>query len=443
MTKHLIYLSVPGLRPRDVQDASATPTLHAWASSGTLAKVEPTFPCVTSTVQASTWTGLGPDRHGVIANGFYHRDREEVEFWVGRNGVVGGDQLWDSIARAKLTSAVWHAQNIKDAAADFIVTPEPIHHDDGRMELSCYAKPDGLYDRLIADLGHFPLQHYWGPRAGIESSKWIVDAAQWLITESDPNFHYIYLPHLDYASQKFGPDSPQATQALRDLDSELARLAAFVASAPAGEDAVFLVASEYAMTDVSQVVYPNVELHKAGLLRTREHADGTVIDYENSRAFAMVDHQCAHVYVPNGDVDAVVALFSGAGGVDGVYAGAERAAIGMEHPRAGEVVLVARADSWFAYYWWLNETDAPSFARTVDIHRKPGYDPVELFFDPKTKSIPLDATLVRGSHGAPVATEAQRGALLCSRRTQHVEEHSTYRDTDIKSIVLGMLAVSG
>ncbi len=441
MTKHLIYLSVPGLRARDVSDASITPTLHAWAGAGVLAEIAPSFPCVTSTVQATTWTGTGPEQHGVIANAFYDRDRKEVEFWVGRNGMVQGDQIWDAVAGAQMTSAVWHAQNIKDAAADFIITPEPIHHDDGRTELSCYSKPDGLYDRMLPNLGQFPLQHYWGPLAGIESSKWILDAAQWLISAHDPNFHYIYLPHLDYASQKFGPDSPQAIEALRSLDAELARFAAFVASTPSTQDAVFLVVSEYALTDVSGVVYPNVALHELGLLRTREPQDGSVIDFENSRAFAMVDHQCAHVYVSDDDVDAVVALFREMDGIDSVYARDERSDIGMNHARSGEVVLVARPDHWFAYYWWLRDADAPTFARTVDIHRKPGYDPVELFFDPKTKSIPLDATLVKGSHGAPVASGAQRGAIVCSRPSPLIEGGRIYRDTEIKPLVTGLLGL--
>jgi predicted AlkP superfamily pyrophosphatase or phosphodiesterase len=444
MTRHLIYLSIPGLRPRDVADASVTPTLHAWANAGTLANVAPTFPCVTSTVQASMWTGAGPQSHGVIANGFYHRDRSEVEFWVARNNVVQGDQVWDAIARESgLTSAVWHAQNIKDAAADFIITPEPIHEPDGSTKLWCYGKPDGLYERLIADLGHFPLQHYWGPLAGIESTKWIIAAAQWLITNHDPNFHYVYIPHLDYASQKHGPNSPQATEALRELDAVLAGFADFVRSSPAGQDAVFLVASEYAMTDVSGVVYPNRTLCEAGLLALTEKPDGVTIDFSGSQAFAMVDHQVAHIYAKPDAIDQVAALFADTVGVDSVHKGSDRSVIGLDHPRSGQVVLTAKPDHWFAYYWWSNDADAPPFARTVDIHRKPGYDPVELFFDPKSRSIPLDASLVRGSHGAPVNTDDQLGALVCSQPTDLMHSSVTYRDTDMKRIVLGLLGLTG
>ena len=442
MTEHLIFLSVPGLRPKDVKNAEATPTLYRWANEGCLSPVVPTFPCVTSSVQASMWTGLQPGEHGVIGNGFYHRDRKEVEFWVGRNDVVDGEQIWDAIAASgRLTSAVWHAQNIKDASADYIVTPAPIHEPDGTTKLWCYSKPDGLYQQLIDALGHFPLQHYWGPLSNIKSSEWIIAAAKWLIDKHDPNFHYIYIPHLDYASQKYGPDSVQAGEALRDVDRLFCDLECHVMSSTASRDAVFLVASEYAMTDVCGVVYPNAALRQHGLLRTHDTADGNVIDYEASRAFAVVDHQCAHVYAQEDAIDEVVAIFEGVIGVDGVYARSDRTAIGMCHARAGEVVLVARRDHWFAYYWWSDESDAPAFARTVDIHRKPGYDPVELFFDAATRSIPLDASLVKGSHGAPARDEDQWGALICSHGIPNSEPTRQYRDVDVKALILGLLGL--
>jgi len=443
VTKHLIYLSVPGLRPQDIIDQSATPTLHAWANAGHVAEFQPSFPCVTSPVQASIWTGVPPDRHGVIANGFYHRDRHAVEFWVARNDVISRRQIWDIIADAPgLTSAVWHAQNIKDAAADFIITPAPIHEPDGSMKLWCYAKPDGLYQQLLDDLGHFPLQHYWGPLANIESSKWILAAAQWLIRRHDPNFHYIYLPHLDYAAQKFGPNSQQATQAVTELDRLLADFQSFVQSQPAGADAVFLVASEYAMTDVSGVVYPNRLLRDQGLLQTVHHDDGERIDFPATKAFAMVDHQCAHIYTKDRYIDAVVELFTGIGGIQCVSARGVRSSLAINHPNSGDVVLAAEPDHWFAYYWWRDDANAPSFAHTVDIHQKPGYDPVELFFDPATRSIPLDASLVKGSHGAPATTASQLGAIICSQPTPHITPHQRIRDVDVKPLVLQLLGLN-
>ncbi|MEK7731490.1 MAG: nucleotide pyrophosphatase/phosphodiesterase family protein, partial [Planctomycetota bacterium] len=282
-TEHLVFLSVPGLRPRDI-DKDNTPTLYSWANVGALAEIIPTFPCVTSCVQASMLTGTPPGVHGVIANGFYHRDRQEVEFWVGHNDVIVGEQIWDAIRRRRpgFTSAVWHAQNIKGAAADFIVTPAPIHEPDGKMKLWCYSKPDGLYQQLLDAMGHFPLQRYWGPLANLDSTKWILNAAVWFTEKHRPNLHWIYIPHLDYAAQKFGPNSPQAQNALKELDQCLAEFARHI-SALSGET-VFLVAGEYALTDVAGVVYPNRLLREAGLLAIREDGGREYLDFKNSTA---------------------------------------------------------------------------------------------------------------------------------------------------------------
>ncbi|MCH7813770.1 MAG: alkaline phosphatase family protein [Planctomycetes bacterium] len=439
MSEHVILLSIPGLRPGDVTDA--TPTLKRWAEAGAAAPLIPTFPCVTSPVQASLWTGTPPDRHGIIANGFYHRDRQEIEFWVGRNPLIDGRQIWDVLAASPgRTSAVWHAQNIKDAAADFIVTPAPIHEPDGTTKLWCYSKPDGLYQQLIDDLDPFPLQHYWGPLAGIPSTRWILAGARWLIERQDPNFHYVYLPHLDYAAQRFGPNAPQANEALVALDEALAEFDAFLERSPIAEDVVVLVVSEYAMTEVSKVVFPNRLLRDAGLAAIERGDDGETLDLAASAAFAMVDHQFAHVYCRDAQAtERAAEVFAGVDGLAGVYAGAQRTEIGLDHRRSGEIVLVAEPDAWLAYYWWLEDQAAPAFARTVDIHRKPGYDPVELFVDRATRGIPLDATLVLGSHGAPAGSPQQQAVVICSRPSSVVEADRRYRDVDVKGMVLDLL----
>ncbi len=467
-TEHLIFLSVAGLRSKDI-DQATTPTLHAWANRGALAELVPTFPCVTSCVQASMWTGTPPAAHGVIANGFYQRDRRAVEFWVGRNDMIAGEQVWDAVhaTRPGFSSAVWHGQNIKGAGADFIVTPAPIHEPDGTTKLWCYSKPDGLYQRLLDDMGHFPLQHYWGPIANIESTRWILGAAHWLIEKHAPNLHWIYVPHLDYAAQKFGPNSAEERAALVEFDQELARLAGRVAESSIGEDVVYLVAGEYAMTDVAGVVYPNRVLREAGLLSTRVEEGSEYIDFAHTPAFAMVDHQFAHVYtnpaepraqwnpdlwgarastqspgfltIPHGDMTKIADLFRDREGIAGVYVGDDRNIVGLKHERAGDIILVAEDTHWFAYYWWLDDAAAPPFARTVDIHNKPGYDPVELFLDPKTKGIPLDAELVKGSHGVPATEPQHRTALICSVQSDAVVSGRAYRDTDIKRITLELL----
>jgi predicted AlkP superfamily pyrophosphatase or phosphodiesterase len=445
ITEHLIVFSVPGLRPGDI-NRDATPTLHAWANQGVLAELTPTFPCVTSPVQASMWCGTPPREHGVIGNGFYHRERSEVEFWVARNDVIAGEQVWDAMSqrRPQCTSAIWHAQNIKGAAADYIVTPAPIHNDDGSTDLWCYSKPDGLYAELIDELGHFPLQHYWGPLANIESTRWILKGASWLIEKHQPNLHWVYLPHLDYAAQKFGPNSAEAMVSLAELDHELRTFSETLMESRLENKVAFLVTGEYALTEVSESIYPNRLLRDAGLLAIRKANDHEYIDLKNCQAFAVVDHQFAHVYVNPADAQTiakVVDVLRQAPGIDGVFAGEDRKQVGLDHPRSGEIVILADPARWFTYYWWLHDDAAPPFARTVDIHNKPGYDPVELFFDPVTKSIPIDTSLVKGSHGVPATQRKHQTAMICSMSSTAIESGQFYRDTDVKRITLDLLGI--
>ncbi len=429
--QHLILVSVPGLRTRDL---AYMPRLREMAGRGTTRELIPTFPCVTSAVQANMLTGRPPRGHGIIGNGFFYRDRGEVELWVGRNGLFETEQLWDSLARRGVSQAAWIPQNIKDAAVDFIVTPEPIHHPDGRTELWCYSKPEGLYERLLKDLGHFPLMHFWGPMANVRSTEWIVNAALWLLQRERPRFNYIYFPHLDYQAQKFGPDSPEQAAACREADEQLGRLFDGAAALKL-PDAGFLIASEYAMTDVSRVLYPNRVLRDAGLARFDQRDGAEFLNLRESLAFAVVDHQFAHVYVrEQTEIDAVAGLFEGVDGIAAVLTGDDRRTLHVDHPRSGEVVLVCEPDAWLAYYWWHDDAKAPPFARTVDIHSKPGYDPVEMYIDMKTKQTPLDATLIKGSHGAPAGTPEQFGACIASDATL-LPGCPTIRDVEIRAIV--------
>lgn len=434
--KTLILISMPGLRTRDLEHM---PRLKALADRGATREFIPTFPCVTSPVQASMLTGRAPNSHGIIGNGFFHRDRGKVELWVGRNGMIEGDQLWNTLASRGVTSAAWHTQNIKDAAATFIVTPEPKHHPDGRTELWCYAKPEGLYEKLLTDLGHFPLMNYWGPMTSIKSTEWTINAALWLIQRERPQFNYIYFPHLDYNGQKFGPNSAQQAESCREADIQIGRLVDGM-NAIGMTDAAYLVVGEYAMTDVSRVLYPNRMLREAGLARVEQRPDGEYLNAAESLAFAVVDHQFANVYVKDRtDIDAAAGIFEGLDGIAEVLVGKDRGV--MDHPRAGEVVLVCEPDTWLAYYWWHDDAFAPPFARTVDIHAKPGYDPVEMFIDMPTRSTPLNASLIKGSHGAPANDPEQYAACIASAASMFTTTgEANIRDTEIRGIVERYLA---
>ena len=441
MADHVILLSIPGLRPQDLE---RMPKLTALTQGGDRAQLVPSFPAVTWPVQANMLTGKLPRHHGVIANGFYWRDKQEVEMWTAWNEKIQSPQIWDLLHQQnrELTSAVWFPMLSKGCGADYICMPAPIHNPDGSESLWCYTKPVELYGTLRDTFGHFPLKHFWGPLANIQSTAWIADSAGFAMQQYRPNFFYIYLPHLDYAAQRSGPDSEPANKAVVELDEVIGRLAATAAQAYEGKNLLWLVAGEYAITPVDHVSFPNRVLREAGLLTVEKKEDGEHLDLENSQAWALVDHQFSHVFVKHANakvIDRVVDLFATLPGMAEVLVGEERAKYLLDHERSGEAILISTPNSWQAYYWWLDDALAPKYARTVDIHQKPGYDPVELHFDFATKSIPLNASLVKGSHGAPAALESQRTVLLSSQKGVFVETPTP--DTDLADIVCRQFGV--
>jgi len=436
MERNLVLLSIPGLREKDVAVMSR---LRELTAGGEIVNLVPGFPCVTCPVQAAMTTGKRPREHGVVANGFYWRDRRRVEMWTSPADCIESPQIWDLLSQHSdgIRSAVWFPLHSKGCEADYVCTPAPIHNPDGSESLWCYTRPTELYGRLRDRLGHFPLQHFWGPMANVKGTAWIVDSAIYAAEQFRPNFFYIYLPNLDYAAQRTGPDSAAADGAVAELDEQIGRLAEGLRAAYGDRDLRWLVAGEYTITPVDHVFFPNRILRMAGLVKVRATAAGEELDIERSRAFAMVDHQLSHVFVADADprtIAKVVDTFTGMPGVADVLAGERLAHYDLDHARSGEVVLVSSPNSWQSYYWWLDDAQAPGFARTVDIHRKPGYDPVELFIDTATKSIPLDASLVRGSHGAPAHDPSQMTVLVCDQPGLFPER--AIRDTDVFGVVL-------
>lgn len=435
MPQPLVLLSIPALREKDV---GGMQNLRSVMAGGEIVELTPSFPCVTCTVQAAMTTGKTPAEHGIVANGWYRRQQRRVEMWTAPNEAIEASQFWDLLSHHDrgLNSAVWFPLHSKGCEADYVCTPAPIHNPDGSESLWCYTRPGELYGELRDTLGHFPLMNYWGPMASVKASQWIADSAAFAARRWTPDFFYIYLPHLDYAAQRSGPDSEPALAAIAELDAVIGTLAAGMREAY-GEDPIWMAAGEYAMTAVDHVAYPNRILREAGLLAVREEDGSEHLDFERSQAFAMVDHQCAHVYVADGDEQQarrIGELFRHQAGIAEVLVGAERARYHLDHPRSGEVVLISTPQSWQAYYWWFDDSRAPRYARTVDIHRKPGYDPVELFFDPATKGIPLDATRIKGSHGAPATDAAQKTVLLASEPLRFSAPAVT--DTEVFNAVL-------
>lgn len=358
----------------------------------------PPFPAVTCTAQATFRTAAPPGRHGMVANGFHHRDLGRPMFWEQSSGLVSGPRIWDGLRERGRTVGQLFWQQSLGRDADVLLSPAPIHKHHGGLVQDCYARPAGLYRDLVARVGRkFSLFSYWGPLASDKSTRWIVDATEKVMRSPAPDLLLTYLPHLDYEQQKSGPGSAKSVKAFDVLAKELARLVA------AAEDAGYRVVifGDYAITDVHAPVFPNRALREAGLLTLRDIRGMLYPDLAACRAFAVVDHQVAHVTVPDpADLPATREALAALPGVGRVLGKEEKHAVGLDHPRAGELVLEAGPGRWFAYPWWTEKGEAPDYAGHVDIHNKPGYDPAELFFALwPPMHVSTDATKVKGSHG--------------------------------------------
>ncbi|MFL6483278.1 MAG: alkaline phosphatase family protein [Nitrososphaera sp.] len=427
-----ILLDIVGLEQKHL-DSGLLPNIAKLAENGEVAKLEPTFPAVTSSVQASILTGKFPKEHGIIANGLYDRSTYSVSFWEQPSSLVQTPRIWDTIKqRSDKKTAVLFWQNTMYANSDIVVTPRPIHLDD-KMVMWCYSKPQGYYEKLKERLGEFNLASYWGPLASSNSSEWIANAAEYTMETERPNFLFVYIPHVDYSAQRFGKGSVQVNDDLKIADEIVGRLAQKATDIGIRNETQFVILSEYSFNDVDGAIPLNLVLRDADLLSVRTIQEKEYLDFEYSKAFAMVDHQVSHIFIKDGYEKEARKALENAPGIDKVLDSRSKKEMAIGHERSGELIAISAKDKWFSYYWWHEDNRAPEFARKVDIHRKPGYDPVELFFDPKTKSIPLEPRMVKGSHGRPVDLETEEGLAFYASSKRHgiVSESGTARCVDI------------
>ncbi len=437
-----VVLNVVGLSQRLI--GADTPHIRQWMEKGRLVPIEPVLPAVTCSAQATYLTGKWPAEHGIVGNGWYFQAECEIKFWRQSNRLVQRPKIWD-VLRAEFpdfscANLFWWYNMY--STVDYSVTPRPNYLADGRKIPDVYSQPADLRDYLQQELGQFPLFNFWGPNTSIRSSRWIADATLLTDRRYDPTLTLVYLPHLDYNLQRYGHQHPSIASDLREIDAIVGELIAYYEKAGA---AVVLL-SEYGITDVDHPVHLNRLLRDAGYLALRREQSWELLDAGASRAFAVADHQIAHIYLNDQSIlPAVRTLLEGTEGVEQVLDKKEQARFGLNHPRSGDLVAVAGPSSWFTYYYWQDDRQAPDFARTVDIHRKPGYDPVEMFFNPaysfpmlragwkvlKKKMgfrspmnlIPLDATLVKGSHGR-IDGSTDNWPVLISRNTSLLPQQS-------------------
>lgn len=400
------------------------PRIAAFAEEAGCQSFPAAFPAVTCTAQSAYLTGKTAADHGIVGNGWYDRDECEVKFWKQSNKLVQAPKIWHRLREhdEEFTCANhfwWYAMY---SDVDSMVTPRPLYLPDGKKVFDVHTDPMGAREELKADLGDFPFPSFWGPRAGIDSSKWIAESAKWTEVRKSPTLSLVYLPHLDYSLQKVGPDDASIPSEIAAIDRVVGDLLDFYRQ----RGVEVMIVSEYGIRAVSRPIHLNRIFRAQGWIEVKDELGLETLDAGTSRAFAVCDHQVAHVYVGRSqDLEMVENLLKSTPGIESVERG--------RHKRAGDLIVTAEPDAWFTYYFWQDDTKAPAYARAIDIHRKPGYDPCELFIDPAIKFpvakvgkflmkkklgfratmdvIPLDASLVKGSHGR-VETDPQEQPVI-------------------------------
>jgi len=452
MPAPLLLINAVGLTPRLLPLA---PRMSALARQGWMRPVREVLPAVTTTAQATILTGQLPRTHGIVGNGWLFRDTGEVRFWQQSNRLLQAEPLYATLKRRRpgfrCAKLFWWYNQGADVAIS--VTPKPYYGADGSKAFGITGTPEGLPADLERRLGPFPFPSFWGPLAGLPCTRWIAQAAAEVLQRHRPDLTLVYLPHLDYDPQRFGPSGCDMPRLVQELDDACEAL--FAAAQAIGAN--LWVVSEYGHLDVTEPRFPNRVLRQAGLLSVRDGPFGETLDTFTSRAFAVCDHQVAHIYIRDqADCQLVRELLQQLGQV------VKPADLGLDHPRSGEWILLAPPHAWYAYPYWLEERRAPDFARTVDIHRKPGYDPCELFFDPKFRFpklhvarrllarklgfrnlldvVPLDAHLVRGSHGIHAPDPLDRPLVIGHGPAP---EAQTLEMTEIHGLLLRALDEGG
>lgn len=404
------------------------PRLQRWAESREVVSFKPAFPAVTCTAQSSYLTGKPVGEHGIVGNGWYDREEAQVKFWKQSNHLVKGEKVWEGLEHSCAKMFWWYNMY---SSTDFSATPRPLYPADGRKFFDIHTEPMGMREEIKGDLGPFPFPSFWGPNAGIPSSKWIAESAKWIERKEQPGLNLVYLPHLDYGLQKFGPDTPEMDAEYSAIDEVTCDLIDELE----GNGVEVLALSEYGISKVSKAIHLNRIFREKGWIQVKDEIGLETLDCGGCQAFVVADHQVAHVYVNDESIaEEVRKVVLEADGVEEIREGVDLWGNGVGRERGGDFVAVSESEAWFTYYYWMDDAKAPDFARCIDIHRKPGYDPVELFLDPEIKFpmlkiagflakkklgfrglmdvIPLDADLVKGSHGRDTVGEEEQPVAI-------------------------------
>jgi predicted AlkP superfamily pyrophosphatase or phosphodiesterase len=447
--KQTVVINVVGLTSKILEDTSLF--ISQWSTKGKhIATIEPVLPAVTCSAQTTYLTGTLPSEHGIVGNGWYNKEQSEVQFWKQSNKLVQAPYVWDEARKIdpNFTCANMFWWYNMYSTVDYSVTPRPQYWANGLKKPDCYSFPSELRDELQNKFGTFPLFDFWGPRTTIKSSRWIADASKYVFEKHKPTLQLIYIPHLDYCFQKYDASSKEVQQDIKDLDALLKDLIEFYER----YDVTPILLSEYGISPVSQPIHLNRIFRKNQWLKLRMENGRELLDAGASKVFAVADHQVAHIYCEASLKEEVKNVLQQTNGVESVLDEMQQKEQGIWHERSGDLVVTSKAGAWFTYYYWLHDQKAPDFARTVDIHKKPGYDPVEMFLNNQVgikfkviwklllkklgfrvlfDVISLDATRIKGSHGRTQVQDNEKPVLIAvTNNKKHLKA------TEIKELLL-------
>lgn len=440
--KKTVVIDVVGLSANLI--GQHTPFLEKYIKGKNLGKIAPMLPAVTTAVQSTYLTGKWPSEHGIVGNGWYDHTDAEIKFWKQSNKLVQTDKIWDKAKKAdpSFTCANMFWWYNMYSNADYSATPRPNYLADGRKMPDFYSHPAELRDTLKENLGEFPLFQFWGPGANIKSTRWIADATMATDELYNPTLTLVYLPHLDYCLQKFGNDFSKISEELGEIDEVVKDLVSFYEK----KNTNIIILSEYGIAPVSKPIHLNRIFREKGLLQIRVERGLELLDAGASKAFVVADHQIAHIYINDPSVTGQVKnILENTPGIALMLDEEGKKKHHIDHERAGDFLVSAAPEHWFTYYFWLDDAKAPDYARCVDIHKKPGYDPVEMFMSSKSRAaykllrkkagfryvmdvIPLDATLIKGSHGN-IGTPAEFHPVLITNaelNTKNIEANQVF-----------------
>ena len=254
-----------------------TPNIKKFANSVRAVSFMPAFPAVTCTAQSVYLTGKDASSHGIVANGWYDREAAEVKFWKQSNYIVQGEKVWDELRSENpdFTCAKMFWWYNMYSSADYSATPRPMYPADGRKVFDIHTQPMDIREEIKSDLGDFPFPAFWGPAAGIASSKWIAESSKWIEEKEQPTLNLVYLPHLDYCLQQYGPNAAEVIPELKAIDEVVGELIDFYRQ----RDVEVILLSEYGISKVDKAIHLNREFRKRGWIQVKDELGLETVSY--------------------------------------------------------------------------------------------------------------------------------------------------------------------